>query len=240
MFAIGEAFRVRKLVLRRDRKIRKARGRRNRVVIFPEDLRYRSRERKTGHLVVFLVDASGSMGVQRRMEAVKGAVVSLLIDCYQKRDKVSVLVFRKDCAEVVLPPTSSVELAHKKLKDLPTGGKTPLPLGLLETYKLIKSFHLKYPQTRVLLICFSDGKANVPIRRGENPLTEARRIAAEISNLDYVDTVIVDCEPKGDLMRLDLFKELAQWLKGQLLTLEDLKANTLTDLIIGLRGYLSA
>lgn len=277
VFTVGEVFRVRRLVLKRDRKTRKAvgrrtksktsnrggrflrsvtfdkareidlfgtlkaaapfqvlRGRTDRVVIYPEDLRYRSRERKTGHLVVFLVDGSGSMGVQRRMEAIKGAVISLLIDCYQKRDKVSVVVFRKDHAEVVLPPTSSVELAYKRLKDLPTGGKTPLPLGLLETYKLIRNFHLKHPQTRILLICLSDGKANVPIKPGENPLEEARRIAAEISKLDYVDTIIVDCELKGDLIRLDLTGELSQWLKAQLFTLEDLKTNALTDLIVGL------
>lgn len=211
------------------------RNRRDKLVIYPEDIRYKSRERKTGHLVVFLVDASGSMGAQRRMEAVKGAVVSLLMDCYQKRDKVSVVIFRKDYAEVVLPPTSSVELAHKRLKDLPTGGKTPLPLGLLETYKLIKNFHLKCPRMRILLICLSDGRANVPIKPGEDPLEEAKRIASEISNLTYVDSIIIDCEPKESLTRLDLSKELAQWLKGRFLDLEDLKAKPLTDLVVGLK-----
>jgi magnesium chelatase subunit D len=95
------------------------------------------------HIVIFVVDGSGSMGVEQRMIQTKGAILSLLMDCYQKRDKVAMVVFRKDRAETILPPTSSHELALKRLKEIPTGGKTPLSAGLMETYNLIRRLKLK-------------------------------------------------------------------------------------------------
>ena len=115
------------------------------LVIHNRDLRYKQREKKTGHLVIFAVDGSGSMGAQSRMTETKGAIQSLLMDCYQKRDKVAMLVFRKDKAEIVLPPTSSVEHASRRLKEIPTGGKTPLGSGLMEAYALIKRYRKKGP-----------------------------------------------------------------------------------------------
>lgn len=87
------------------------------VVIFDDDLRYKEKERRMSHNVIFVVDGSGSMGVEQRMKATKGAVLSLLMDCYKKRDKVAMIVFRKDKAEILLPLTSSVELALKRLRD---------------------------------------------------------------------------------------------------------------------------
>ncbi|MBO8144557.1 MAG: VWA domain-containing protein [Thermodesulfobacterium sp.] len=207
------------------------RGRKNKLIIYKEDFRYKEKERKISHVVSFVVDGSGSMGVQKRMEAVKGAILSLLMDCYQKRDKVSMIMFRKNQAEVVLPPTSSSDLAYKKLKDLPTGGKTPLSLGLLEAYKLIKKSHLKHPDTRIILIVLSDGKANQAIKSGEDPILEVKRICSEIGKLSYVDSVVIDCELKNNFLKMDLAKELAKWLSGKYFLLEDLKAENLVSLI---------
>ncbi len=207
------------------------RGRKDKLIIQKDDFRYKEKERKIGHLIVFLVDASGSMGVQKRMEAVKGAIVSLLMDSYQKRDKISLIIFRKSQAKIVLPPTSSIELAYKKLKELPTGGKTPLSLGFLEAYKLIKKFHLKYPEMRVILICLSDGKANVSLNPEVNPVEEAFKICMEIRKLQYVDTLVIDCEVKNNFLKMELPKELAYRLGGRYFLLEDLKAESLTDII---------
>ena len=126
------------------------RKRQNMLVIHDRDLRYKQREKKTGHLVIFAVDGSGSMGAQRRMTEAKAAIQSLLMDCYQKRDKVAMIVFRKDKAETVLQPTSSVEHASRTLKEIPTGGKTPLSSGLVEAHALIKRYAKKAPETRFL------------------------------------------------------------------------------------------
>lgn len=208
------------------------RGKKDRLIIKREDFRYKEKERKMGHLIIFLVDGSGSMGVLKRMEAVKGAIFSLLTDCYQKRDKVSMIIFRKNKAEVVLPPTSSVELAYKKLKDLPTGGKTPLSLGFLEAYKLAKKFHLKHPELRIILVCLTDGRANVSLKSGEDPFQEVRRICNEIRNLDYLDKIVIDCEIKQNFLKMELAKDLANWLEGKYFLLEELKAEKLSDLIV--------
>ena len=107
-----------------------ARGRKEFLVIRPEDLRFKEREKKMGHLVVFVVDGSGSMGAQKRMVETKGAVQSLLLDCYQKRDKVAFIVFRRDGAEVVVPPTSSFERAAKRFEG-DTGGGQNTSVGRL-------------------------------------------------------------------------------------------------------------
>lgn len=208
------------------------RGKKDRLIIKREDFRYKEKERKMGHLIIFLVDGSGSMGVLKRMEAVKGAIFSLLTDCYQKRDKVSMIIFRKNKAEVVLPPTSSVELAYKKLKDLPTGGKTPLSLGFLEAYKLAKKFHLKHPELRIILVCLTDGRANVSLKSGEDPFQEVRRICNEIRNLDYLDKIVIDCEIKQNFLKMELAKDLANWLDGEYFLLEELKAEKLSDLVV--------
>ena len=105
-------------------------GSQNRVLIEPWDIRDKVRESMSGSLVLFVVDASGSMGAQRRMVAVKGAIMSLLLDAYQRRDRVGLISFRGTRAELLLPPTNSVDLAKVHLQDMPTGGRTPLSAGL--------------------------------------------------------------------------------------------------------------
>jgi len=109
------------------------------IKIHTQDIRQKFRVRKTGNLLLFVIDGSGSMGAEKRMEATKGAIMSLLLDAYQKRDQVSLIVFRGKNAEVILPPTNSIDLAAKYLNEMPVGGRTPLASGLVESGKLLKN-----------------------------------------------------------------------------------------------------
>ena len=113
------------------------------IKIRKEDIRVKVRERRTGTSILFVVDSSGSMGVKKRMEAVKGAILSLLKDAYEKRDRVGLVAFRKDCAEELLPITRSIDLAQKKLEKLTTGGKTPLAAGIERAYNIIKKENIR-------------------------------------------------------------------------------------------------
>lgn len=124
----------------------KARGRSGRgLVVRKDDLRQATREGREGNLVLFLVDASGSMAARQRMGAVKGAVLSLLLDAYQRRDKVGLITFRGRTAELALPPTSSVDAAAARLEQLPTGGRTPLAAGLLKAHEVLRIERLRDP-----------------------------------------------------------------------------------------------
>ncbi len=139
-------------------------GRRGRPA--PEDLRHAQREGREGNLVLFCVDASGSMAARRRMSAVTGAVVALLRDAYQRRDKVGVVTFRGSGAAVALPPTTSVHTAHHRLADLRTGGRTPLADGLRTARRVLRAERVRDPRRRGLLIVLTDGRATVsPGRR---------------------------------------------------------------------------
>ncbi len=209
----------------------KIRGRKDKLIIYKEDFRYKEKEKKIGHLVVFVVDGSGSMAAKQRMLATKGAIFSLLIDCYQKRDKTAMILFRKFSAEVVLPPTSSVQLAYKKLKELPTGGNTPLSAGLFSAYQLIKKYHLKSPQDRILLLLLTDGKANIPIKPKEDPFKEVQNLCYELKNLSYVDVVVIDTEVKSDFLKMDLAKDIAEWLSALYFPLEEIRSETLVNIV---------
>ena len=208
----------------------KIRGKKDRLIIKEEDFRYKEKERKMRHTVIFTVDGSGSMGAQQRMIAVKSAIFSLLIDCYQKRDKVSMIVFRKDKAEIILPPTSSIELALKRLKEIPTGGKTPLSAGLMETYKLIKNLKLKEPLTRFIVAILTDGKANVSIS-DKKPLEEVQSLCQILQKIPLVDYIVIDTENKESFLRMNLALKLSQWLNAHYFTLESLRSDTIFGLI---------
>ncbi len=209
----------------------KLRGRKGKLIIYKEDLKFKEKEKKVGHLVIFVVDGSGSMAAQQRMFATKGAIFSLLMDCYQKREKVSMILFRKFSAEVVLPPTSSVTLAYRKLKELPTGGNTPLGAGLLSAYQLIKKYHLKFPQDRILLLLLTDGKANIPIKPREDPFKEIKNLCQEFKELSYVDFVVIDTEVKSDYLKMDLAKEIATWGSAYYFLLEEIKSESLVNIV---------
>ena len=185
------------------------------IAIEPTDIREKVREKRIGNFLLFVVDASGSMGAQQRMVETKGAILSLLLDAYQKRDRIGMVVFRGDKAEVLLPPTSSVEMAHKLLEELPTGGKTPLSAGLIKAFEVAKAHLYKDPHTSPLLILVSDGKGNVSLGE-EKPLVEARRAAEIIRNDERIKALVIDVE-KGTfltfgLARQGLFKKI--WIQS--------------------------
>lgn len=199
------------------------------VAIQECDIREKLREKRIGNFIVFVVDASGSMGAGRRMIETKGAVLSLLMDAYQKRDKVAMVAFKGDHAEILLPPTSSTEMALKCLEDLPTGGKTPLCHGISLGYGIIQSHLRKDPNIYPWLVLISDGKANVGLYGGK-PMTEAMELAEEIGLDSRINTAVVDVEALG-LITFGLARRLSVQMGARYLRVEDLKADTLVKVL---------
>ncbi|PKB65841.1 MAG: hypothetical protein BZY81_09080 [SAR202 cluster bacterium Io17-Chloro-G4] len=207
------------------------------------DVREKIRETKTGTLILFVVDASGSMAAQRRMVAVKGAVNSLLMDAYQRRDRVGLVSFRGTEAKLLLPPTSSVELAQSHLAEMPTGGRTPLGQGLYMALQLIETERLKDQDVVPLVVLLSDGRANVPLGWTEaqgGPLpgigigeegpasTDAKRIAA-IFNEQRIHSVVVDTEV--GVLKFGMAKPIAAAMGAQYIQLDDLGADNLAQTV---------
>ena len=148
--------------------------RRGRVSVAAADVRRAIREGREGNLVIFVVDASGSMAARDRMAAVGGATLSLLRDAYQRRDKVAVITFRGQRADLVLPPTSSVHIASRRLARFDTGGKTPLAEGLLAARDVVVREKVRDRARRSLVVVLTDGRAT----GGPDPLGRTRRAAA--------------------------------------------------------------
>jgi magnesium chelatase subunit D len=197
-----------------------------------EDLREARREGREGNLILFLVDASGSMAARSRMGAVKGAVLSLLLDAYQRRDKTGLITFRGSAARVLLPPTSSVEAAAARLAELPTGGRTPLAAGLLRAHEVLRTERLRDPDRRPLLVVVTDGRATS--RSGDpDPMTAAYQAAGLLASA-HVTSVVVDCE--SGAIRLGLAAGLARALDGTLLRLDEMAAGPLADTVRELSG----
>ncbi|WP_448625717.1 putative cobaltochelatase [Geodermatophilus sp. URMC 64] len=187
-----------------------------------EDLRQAALEGREGNLVLFVVDASGSMGSRSRMAAVKGAVLSLLLDAYQRRDKVGLITFRGAGAELALPPTWSVEAAAARLAELPTGGRTPLAAGLLRAHETLRVERVRDPQRRPLLVVVTDGRATGA--RGGSHLADAHAAAGLLAAAGTA-AVVVDCE--SGPVRLGLAGTLGAALGAQTLRLEELAADAL-------------
>jgi magnesium chelatase subunit D len=190
------------------------------------DLRQATLEGREGNLVLFVVDASGSMGARSRMAAVKGAVLSLLLDAYQRRDKVGLVTFRGGAAELALPPTWSVEAAAARLTGLPTGGRTPLAAGLLRAHEVLRVERVRDPQRRPLLVVVTDGRATGA--RGGDHLADARRAAGMLA-ASGTASVVVDCE--SGPVRLGLAGALGAVLGAQTLRLEELAAESLAGTV---------
>lgn len=195
------------------------------LVVRRDDLRQATREGREGNLVLFAVDASGSMAARQRMSAVKGAVLSLLLDAYQRRDKVGLITFRGRDADVALPPTSSVDAAAARLEQLPTGGRTPLSAGLLKAHDVLRVERLRDPSRRPLLVVVTDGRAT---GGGADPLALAAR-AARLHAADGTASVVVDCETGP--VRLGLAGDLARELGGTAVTLDELRADSIAGLV---------
>ncbi|MQY06385.1 putative cobaltochelatase [Actinomadura macrotermitis] len=188
------------------------------LLVTSADLRETVRDGREGNLVLFVVDASGSMAARQRMRAVKGAVLSLLTDAYQRRDKVGLITFRGRDAELALPPTSSVEAGARRLERLPTGGRTPLSAGLVRAAEVLRVERLRDPSRRPLLVLVTDGRAT----HGPDPSAAAGLLAG-------VATVVVDCE--SGPVRLGLAAALGGLLDAEVVRLDELGAASLAGVV---------
>ncbi|MFI5692559.1 putative cobaltochelatase [Kribbella sp. NPDC051586] len=191
------------------------------LAVRASDVRLAVHEGREGNLVLFCVDASGSMGTKKRMGEVKTAIVSLLLDAYQRRDTVGLVTFAGAAATVALPPTGSVETAVRRLESLPTGGRTPLAEGLLQAAEVLRIAAIRDPRRRPLLVLVTDGRAT----HGDNAFARARRSAGWLAQRG-IATVVVDCEPHRGV-RLGLAAELAGDLGAEYLDLGDVAAGNL-------------
>ena len=190
------------------------------LILRREDLRENVREGREGNLILFLVDASGSMAARKRMSAVKGAVLSLLNDAYQRRDRISLISFRGEGARVLLPPTSSVELAASRLEVLPTGGRTPLAAGIEKAAEMLKRERLRDRDRRPLVVLLTDGR----VTAGPDPLAAAAGLRSLGAASFVVDT-------EEGYVRLGMARELAEAMGAGCLRLEELRAESLVDLV---------
>ncbi len=181
------------------------------------------RVRRAANLILFLVDASWSMAVAERMAATKGAILSLLTDAYQRRDRVGLIVFQKNRATLILPPTNSVTLANQALMDIPVGGKTPLSAGLQMAYDVLHREKYLHPDVMPLLIILTDGAGNVAMGHLP-PQEEAYRIAERIAGED-IHSVVINMEHVA--FDQGLAQALADHLEGPCYSLTELKAENL-------------
>ncbi len=196
--------------------------------VIKQDLHQQVRLGQSANLILFVVDASGSMAAQQRMAAVKGAVLTLLTDAYQQRDQVAVISFRGVSASLLLSPTRSVDLAEQQLQALPTGGRTPLAQALqlaLETLELAQDLP-------PLLVLLTDGKANVAINEVNDPWQETLSYAGLLAERG-IPALVLDTET--GYLRLGKARQLAEVLGAEYLTLEELSAE---NLAITVRGCL--
>ncbi|GHF50286.1 magnesium chelatase [Kitasatospora xanthocidica] len=202
-----------------------ARGRGGRALVLQkDDFREQVRQGRESNLVLFVVDASGSMAARQRMTAVKGAVLSLLMDAYQRRDKIGMITFRGAGAELALPPTSSVEVGAARLESLPTGGRTPLAEGLLRAHEVLRVERLRDPNRRPLLVVVTDGRAT----GGRDALARSQRAAALFA-AQGTASVVLDCE--SGPVRLGLAHTLAGLLGGTSVSLDELRAEGVASLV---------
>jgi magnesium chelatase subunit D len=187
------------------------------------DLQRKVRVKRMANLVLFLVDASWSMAVAERMNATKGAILSLLNDAYQRRDRVGLIVFQKDRATLVLPPTGSVQLAQRALVDIPVGGKTPLSAGLLMAADVLGREKITHPDVQPLLIVLTDGAGNVSV--GSLPPQEESYHFADLIAAQKVRSIVINMEHAA--FDQGLAKQLADHLEAPCFSLGEIKAENL-------------
>ena len=193
-----------------------------------DDIRIRRRMRKVGNLMLFVVDGSGSMAAQRRMQLTKSAVLSLLADAYQRRDRVGLVTFRKTDAHETVPPTNSLDLAHARMREMPTGGRTPLALGLDLARRVILRERARDAETRPIVILLTDGVANVGMEPGSDPIDDAMRAARRVA-LDRIPALVIDADRRR--ARLSPLPDLAKSMMAAHVRLDALASGQLTSLI---------
>lgn len=191
------------------------------------DLRKKLRVRRAANLILFVVDASWSMAVAERMLATKGAIMSLLTDAYQRRDRVGLVVFQKSTATLVLPPTSSVDLAQRALRDIPVGGKTPLSAGLTLSFHVTMREKRLHPEVMPLMIILTDGAGNVSMSNLP-PQVEAHRIANQIRD-EHIRSVVINMEHVA--FDQGLARKLAEQMDARCLSLRELHAEALYEAV---------
>jgi magnesium chelatase subunit D len=206
------------------------------LAIADPDLRHKVRERKIGRHILLVVDASGSMGTQERMRETKAAILSLLLDAYRRRERVGLVVFQGNKAVTALPFTHSIEMAQRYLRDLPTGGKTPLPHGLAKAMELITRERAKHPKDAFLLVLITDGKANVSLT-GKPAMTEVKELATQIGTLG-INTLVLNTERFAPCLDLGGLPEISQLMGAAHYSIEKLKARDVVERIGEAWGWL--
>jgi magnesium chelatase subunit D len=196
-----------------------------------QDLRGKIREKRIGNFLLFVVDASGSMGARGRMAASKGAVMSLLLDAYQKRDRVGMITFRRNEAFVNLPPTTSVDMAGRLLAEMPVGGRTPLSAGLAKSHEQVRNYLIKNPTAQPIIIFITDGKCNVALGERQ-PVEESLHLAGALTRDERNRYIVVDTEEAG-LVTFGLARRLAGAMQAQYFKIDDLKAEALVNIVRG-------
>ncbi|UXM85510.1 VWA domain-containing protein [Methanococcus aeolicus] len=197
------------------------------IHIKKEDLREKVREKKISTNILFAVDASGSMGAMKRMEVSKGAISSLLMDAYQKRNKIGMISFRKEDAELILPFTSSVELGEKLLRNLPTGGKTPLSKAFFKSYEAIKNEIRKNPNIIPVALFISDFKPNVAMK--DDYIKEVFDICEKFAE-DEITVILVDTEPKS-FIKIGIGENLAKKYGFEYYKIDDLNVGDIVGIV---------
>ncbi len=187
------------------------------------DLQRKIRVKRASNLILFVVDASWSMAVAERMSATKGAIVSLLTDAYQRRDRVGLIVFQKNRATLVLPPTNSVQLAQRALADIPVGGKTPLSAGLTLAAKVFEQEKRSHPDVMPMMILLTDGAGNVAIT--DLAPQEEAHLASDQLREAHIRSVVINMEHVA--FDQGLARGLAERLGAPCYTLRELKAESL-------------
>ena len=193
-----------------------------------EDLRQKVREKRIGNTFLFAVDASGSMGARERMSSVKGAIFYMLQDAYQKRDRVGMIAFRRQKAEVLLPITRSVDLAQKRLAEMPTGGKTPLADGLATALLTLAKLNKKDSELEPILVLVTDGRANAVEENGGDPIEAAIKMAEKIRKAK-ITSVVIDTE--NDFIKLGVAKKVAQAMGASYYNLRQLSKEQILRIV---------
>ena len=213
------------------------------VVIKRQDIREKIRVGKISTATMFVVDASGSMGADRRMESAKGAVLSLLLDSYQQRDKIGMVAFKGEQADVLLPLCSSTDLALERLKELPTGGRTPLAAGLEEGLKLLMVEKHRDEETIPILLLISDGRANVSAGGYKDKEQEQELLAlAEQARAKGIYVIVIDTEIVNKSfiqMQLGYCRAIASYSGGKYYPITDLTSGAVRDIVISERNMLN-